>query len=194
MRGRGPCRRGRRGRSSPHRRRRSVSTPERVKRPGLRLPPLDAPFRCDRRGRDQPPGNLPRHPCRSALGALSLSGPFHKYDASFEAKAGRILDLYAGCWEGKPLAATEYVISTDEKTSIQARCRCHATLPPAAARAMRVEHEYERCGALQYLAAWDCHRGKVLGRCEEHTGIEPFGRLVAQVMQTEPYASARRVF
>jgi len=125
-----------------------------------------------------------------------LSGPFHKYDASFEARvqAGRILDLYAGCWEGKPLAATEYVISADEKTSIQARCRCHATLPPAAARAMRVEHEYERCGALQYLAAWDCHRGKVLGRCEEHTGIEPFGRLVAQVMQTEPYASARRVF
>ena len=26
------------------------------------------------------------------------------------------------------------------------------------------------------------------------TGIEPFGRLVAQVMTTEPYASARRVF
>jgi len=29
---------------------------------------------------------------------------------------------------------------------------------------------------------------------EIRAGIEPFGRLVAQVMQTEPYASARRVF
>ena len=115
-------------------------------------------------------------------------------DPCFEQKAGVVLDLYHRQCGGQRLHRDDYVVSADEKTSIQARCRCHATLPPAAARAMRVEHEYERCGALQYLAAWDCHRGKVLGRCEEHTGIEPFGRLVAQVMQTEPYASARRVF
>jgi len=73
----------------------------------------------------------------------------------------------------KPLLPDEFVISADEKTSsIQARCRCHPTLPPAVARVMRVEHEYERCGALQYLAGWDVHRAKVFGRCEEHTGIE----------------------
>jgi hypothetical protein len=59
---------------------------------------------------------------------------------------------------------------------------------------MRVEHEYDRGGALQYLAAWDCHRAKLFGRCEPTTGIAPFGRLVEQVMTTEPYASARRVF
>ena len=59
---------------------------------------------------------------------------------------------------------------------------------------MRVEHEYRRGGALQYLAAWDVHRGKVFGRCKPKTGIKPFGRLVAQVMGTEPYRSARRVF
>jgi hypothetical protein len=59
---------------------------------------------------------------------------------------------------------------------------------------MRVEHEYERGGALQYLAAWDVRRGRVLGRCEEKTGIEAFGRLVEQVMRTEPYRSASRVF
>ncbi len=34
----------------------------------------------------------------------------------------------------------------------------------------------------------------MFGRCEPKTGIEPFGRLVDQVMTTEPYASARRVF
>ena len=59
---------------------------------------------------------------------------------------------------------------------------------------MRIEHEYKRGGGLQYLAAWDVHRAKVFGRCEPKTGIEPFGRLVDQVMTTEPYASARRVF
>ena len=38
------------------------------------------------------------------------------------------------------------------------------------------------------------HRARIFGRCEPTTGIEPFGRLVTQVMTTEPYASARRVF
>ncbi len=45
-----------------------------------------------------------------------------------------------------------------------------------------------------YLAAWDVHRAKVFGRCEDTTGIEPFDRLVEQVMTCQPYASARRVF
>jgi hypothetical protein len=38
------------------------------------------------------------------------------------------------------------------------------------------------------------HHAKVFGRCEATTGIEPFGRLVEQVMTSEPYASAHRVF
>jgi hypothetical protein len=59
---------------------------------------------------------------------------------------------------------------------------------------MRVEHEYDRGGALAYLAAWDVGRAKVFGRCEPTSGIEPFGRLVEQVMTREPYASARCVY
>jgi transposase len=59
---------------------------------------------------------------------------------------------------------------------------------------MRVEHEYDRGGALAYLAAWDVHHARLFGRCEPTTGIDPFGRLVTQVMTTEPYASAKRVF
>jgi hypothetical protein len=59
---------------------------------------------------------------------------------------------------------------------------------------MRVEHEYDRRGALAYLAAYDVHRAVVIGRCEDTTGIVPFGRLVEQVMTAEPYASAERVF
>ena len=115
-------------------------------------------------------------------------------DPNFEAKAARVLDLYARCWEGKPLGKKDFVISSDEKTSIQARVRCHPTLAPAPGRDTRVEHEYDRGGALAYLAGWDVHRARVFGRCEPTTGIEPFGRLVEQVMTTEPYASARRVF
>ena len=115
-------------------------------------------------------------------------------DPQFAAKAARVLDLYAGIWDGRPLGAGDYVICADEKTSIQARCRCHPTLPPGKARAMRVEHDYDRGGALAYLAAWDVHRGQVTGRCEDTTGIAPFARLVEQVMTTEPYASANRVF
>src|SRR5271157_3482287 len=115
-------------------------------------------------------------------------------DPKFSEKAGRVLDLYAGSWEGSPLGRRDYIISSDEKTSIQARIRCHATLPTGPGRPMRIEHEYERGGALQYLAAWDVRRGRVLGRCEEKTGIDSFGRLVEQVMRTEPYRSASRVF
>jgi transposase len=115
-------------------------------------------------------------------------------DPGFAPKAARVLDLYAGTWDGKPLGDGDYVICADEKTSIQARCRCHPTLPPGKARMMRVEHDYDRGGALAYLAAWDVHRGQVAGRCEDATGIAPFARLVEQVMTTEPYASADRVF
>lgn len=116
-------------------------------------------------------------------------------DPDFRAKAQRVLDLYARTFEGVPLGEDEYVVSSDEKTSIQARCRCcHPTLAPGRARAMRVNHEYGRGGALAYLAAYDVHRAKVFGRCEPKTGIVPFMALVTQVMTIEPYASARRVF
>jgi transposase len=115
-------------------------------------------------------------------------------DPDFAVKAARVLDLYAGLWDGEPLSNKDFVVCADEKTSIQARCRCHPTLSPGKARMMRVEHEYERGGALAYLAAWDVHRGHVQGRCEATTGIEPFARLVEQVMTDEPYASADRVF
>jgi transposase len=112
----------------------------------------------------------------------------------FAERAALVLDLYAGVFDAEPLGDGDYVLSADEKTSIQARCRCHPTLPPGVARMTRVEHEYTRGGATAYLAAWDVHRGKVHGRCEASTGIAPFAALVRQVMTVEPYASARRVF
>jgi hypothetical protein len=86
------------------------------------------------------------------------------------------------------------VICADEKTQIQARRRDSPTTPAAPGRSQRVEHDYDRGGALSYLAAWDVHSGQLTGRCEQQTGIAPFARLVEQVMTTEPYARARRVF
>ena len=115
-------------------------------------------------------------------------------DPAFERKAVRVLDLYHGEWEGKPLSPSDCILSTDEKTSIQARRRIHPTLPTAPARLMRVEHEYQRCGAWAYLAAWDVRNARIFGRCERKTGLRPFGRLLAQVMRQEPYRSAPRVF
>jgi hypothetical protein len=115
-------------------------------------------------------------------------------DPDFQPKAERVLDLYQGFWEGEPLGPDDYVISADEKTSIQARIRLHRTLPPESKQAMRVEFEYERGGALAYMAAWDVRRAKVFGQCESTTGIEPFGRLVQQVMELDPYKNANRVF
>jgi transposase len=115
-------------------------------------------------------------------------------DPAFAAKAGRILDLYERVWEGQVLQDDDFVLSADEKTSIQARARCHPTQPVQPGSPLKVEPEYDRGGALAYGAASDVHRAKLFGRCEATTGIAPFDRLVAEVMTQEPYRSASRVF
>lgn len=115
-------------------------------------------------------------------------------DLEFEGKAGHVLDLYQGIWGGETLGADEYVICSDEKTSIQARVRIHPTQPAQWRQSMRVEHEYQRGGALAYMAAWEVKGAKVFGRCERKSGIAAFERLVADVMSREPYRWARRVF
>jgi len=115
-------------------------------------------------------------------------------DPHFAARAGPILDLYAGVWEGVPLSPADCVLSADEKTSVQARRRRHPPVPAGPDRVAKIEHEYERMGAWAYLAAWDVRRATLFGRCESTTGIAPFDRLVAQVMAQDPYRSARRVF
>ncbi|HVH93611.1 MAG TPA: IS630 family transposase [Nocardioidaceae bacterium] len=115
-------------------------------------------------------------------------------DPDFAAKAARVLDLYDRLWAGRRLADDEYVISADEKSQLQALRRRHPDLPPAPGRVRRQEFEYRREGTLAYLAGYDVHHARVIGRCAPTTGIEPFGQLVEQVMTSEPYASAKRVF
>lgn len=115
-------------------------------------------------------------------------------DPHFEQKATRVLDLYHGLWDGTPLSENDFVISSDEKTSIQARRRLKSISAPSAGRYGRVEHEYERKGALAYMAAWDVRQAKIFGLCKTSTGIDSFRELVDLVMRQEPYRSANRVF
>jgi hypothetical protein len=115
-------------------------------------------------------------------------------DPRFAEKAGPILDLYQGRCEGELLHPGDYVICADEKPSIQARKRIATTLAAAPGQGLKVEHEYERMGALCYLAAWDARRAKVFDRCAPKDGIEPFDALVDQFMSEHPYKQAQRVF
>jgi transposase len=115
-------------------------------------------------------------------------------DPDFALKAARVLDLYDRVWDGRALGPDEYVISADEKSQLQALRRRHPGLPPAPGRVRRQEFEYRREGTLAYLAGYDVHHARVIGHCAATTGIEPFTALVEQVMTSQPYASAKRVF
>ena len=115
-------------------------------------------------------------------------------DPLFGERAAPVLDLYFRLFDGIPLGPDDYVISSDEKTSIQARHRKVIGVGPMPHQPRLVEFEYDRMGAWAYLVAWDVHRAKLFGICDKTTGIEPFHRLVDLVMQQEPYRSARRVF
>ena len=115
-------------------------------------------------------------------------------DPDFAKKANRVLDLYQGFWNDKRLRPNDYIISADEKTSIQARNRDGLHCAAAPGRCQRFEFEYKRAGSLAYIAAWDVRRAKVFGICSKSTGIDAYHRLVDLVMQQEPYCSANRVF
>ena len=115
-------------------------------------------------------------------------------DPNFTTRAGVVLDLYQGRYQGEPLRPGDRILSVDAKPSIQARGRCHPTLPAAPGKPARVEHEYVRNGALALLAAFDVHTGKVFASTPKTTGIAPFMALMAQVMSQPEYANAPRVF
>ena len=83
-------------------------------------------------------------------------------DAAFAASVQHIVNLYT-----RPLAAHEVVLCMDEKTSLQPRTRLSPTLPARPDLPVRVEHEYQRKGALNLFAAFDTRSGKVYARTAE---------------------------
>ena len=148
----------------------------------------------DRIGRPMSRSTICRILHRDAIKPWQHESWIFPCDPDFGAKAARVLDLYAQRWQGRPLRKTDVVLSSDEKTSIQARRRRHPETPPQPGQPRRVEHTYDRKGALQYLAAWDVRRGTVVGRCEAKTGLAPFGRLLDQVLGMPVYRAAKRIF
>jgi hypothetical protein len=134
--------------------------------------------------------------CADAIRPWAWRSWLFPRDPDFRVKASRVLDLYERRWEGQRLHPSEYVISADEKTQLQALLRRHPLVAPAACRPGLVEHEYRRRGTLAYLAAMDVHdpaRG-LFGHCEDRISNQAFDALVDDVMTSEPYASAQRVF
>ena len=86
--------------------------------------------------------------------------PKHPRDAEFYRRVQEVIDLYT-----RPVSPHEIVLSVDEKTSLQPRPRHCATKPAQPGNIPnRVEHEYERAGALQLFAAFETRTGKVYGQ------------------------------
>ena len=90
-------------------------------------------------------------------------------DADFRRRVKNICSLYT-----RKLAAFEMVLCEDEKTSLQPRTRKAATLPAQPGRPVRVEHEYERKGALNLFAAFNTRTGKVYGHTAERKRQKEF--------------------
>lgn len=81
-------------------------------------------------------------------------------DQEFCDKVRDVCDVYF-----RPLEPWECVLSVDENTSIQARKRIADIMPAKPGKIVYCEHEYERKGALNLLAAFDTRTGKVYGKC-----------------------------
>ena len=117
-------------------------------------------------------------------------------DPDFAAKAGRVLDLYARQWaRAAELKDDEFVISADEKTSIQARRRKHATHPlPPTLLPCRSSTSTSVAAPGPTSPRWTSTTPESLAAAKPKNGIAPFDRLVEQVMTRPPYNDARRVF
>ena len=87
--------------------------------------------------------------------------PKHPRDEAFYQTVSQVSDLY-----NRLVRNDEIILSVDEKTSLQPRPRCAATLPAHPGNIPnRHEHEYKRDGALNLFAALDTRSGKVYGQC-----------------------------
>lgn len=87
------------------------------------------------------------------------------------------------------------VVCIDEKTSLQPRPRKAPTLPDQPQLPVRVEHEYQRKGALNLFAAFDTRTGKVWGQTYERKRQQEFRsvfRVSRQGFPRSHHQSSRR--
>ena len=115
---------------------------------------------------------------------------------SSAAKAGRILDLYAGRWEGELLASRRLRRllrreALDPSPSAQAPHNARQARRQAGSASSTSTTGRARCATSRPGTS---RRAKLFDRCAPKDGIVPFDKLVEQFMSVEPYSKARRVF
>jgi hypothetical protein len=106
-------------------------------------------------------------------------------DAALYATVSALIDLYT-----RPLRDDELVLSVDEKTSLQPRCRVHPTQPAQPGNIpTRHEPEYKRGGAVHLLAAFDTRSGQVFGPCYPRKRQQAFMTCLEPLdMEIEPHS------
>ncbi len=103
-------------------------------------------------------------------------------DEEFYKRTLNICDLYT-----RLLYDWEQVWSLDEKTSIQPRPRTVETKPAQPGnKAVLVEHEYSRAGALNLMAALNTRSGDVIGICRRRKRQVEFIELLEQMDRQVP--------
>jgi hypothetical protein len=103
-------------------------------------------------------------------------------DEVFRSTVLNICDLYT-----RPLTSSERVLCLDEMTSLQPRTRTSRTLPPQPGlMPARLEHEYQRKGALNLLAAFDTRNGQVTAILRRRKRQAEFIELLEELDRTTP--------
>lgn len=102
-------------------------------------------------------------------------------DQHFAQQISGLVDLYT-----RPLTDEEMVLCADEKTNLQPRPRLAATLPTQPGHPTRLEHGYERAGALHLFAAFDTRTGKVYARTAVRKRQKEFIALLTQLEEEIP--------
>jgi transposase len=102
-------------------------------------------------------------------------------DAEFCRRVKNICRLYT-----RKLAPHEKVLCVDEKTSLQPRTRKSPTLAAQPGLPVRVEHEYERKGALNLFAAFDTRTGMVYAHTAERKRQKEFIEFLNHLEQEIP--------
>jgi transposase len=102
-------------------------------------------------------------------------------DAEFCQRVKNICTLYT-----RKLSPHEKVLCVDEKTSLQPRTRKSPTLAAQPGLPVRVEHEYERKGALNLFAALDTRTGKVYAHTAERKRQKEFIEFLDQLEREIP--------
>jgi transposase len=102
-------------------------------------------------------------------------------DEEFCRRVKNICSLYT-----RKLKPCEMVLCVDEKTSLQPRPRQSPTLPAQPGLPVRVEHEYERQGALNLFAAFDTRTGHVYAHTAERKRQKEFLEFLEQLDREIP--------